>query len=212
MHVVFDLDGVLLDSESDLSWLDRALDATLSELGVERSGEHRQLLYPANLGTIEDAAETFKVPAEDLWATRDEYYTREKVTALRTGEIGPFPDVAVVRDLSSEYPLSIISNSPRRVIDVFLEVTGLDPFFDHSIGRGTDLQAVEHLKPDTHFYEKLRERAGTREFVYVGDTEGDAEFAARTGMTYIHLDREGGNESGGSPSLYEVARMIRALD
>lgn len=224
MHVVFDLDGVLLDSESDRSWLDRALDATLEELGVEGREEHRQLLYPANLTTIEDAATRFGVSATELWATRDAHYTREKVNALRSGEIGPFPDIEVVRDLAAEYPLSIISNSPGRVIEVFLEASGLKSAFEHRIGRGRDLQAVGHLKPDTHFYELLERRAGMRDFVYVGDTESDATFAARTGMTYVHLDREGrdgrevedgGNELGALTvchTLHEVAERIRMLD
>lgn len=31
-HVLFDLDGVLLDSETDLEWLDRALQEALEDL------------------------------------------------------------------------------------------------------------------------------------------------------------------------------------
>ena len=43
MHVAFDLDGVLLDSGSDLSWLDRAL--ALSLIIHPGAGGHCNALY-----------------------------------------------------------------------------------------------------------------------------------------------------------------------
>ncbi len=191
MHVVFDLDGVLLDSESDLDWLDRALDETLAAFDIEPSEAHRGRLYPANLREFERAAESFDVPVEELWSVRNDRYTREKLAAIESGEIGPYPDVDLVEDIGRDYPVSIISNSPQAVVEAFVEHTGLDGHVEHAIGRDPGLEAIDRLKPDTHFYEVLDDRADAEAYVYVGDTPSDAEFARRTGMDYIHLDRDG---------------------
>ena len=61
MHVGFDLDGVLLDSESDLAWLDRGLDSALDEIDVPATAEHRRRLYPGQVRNVEAVAADFGV-------------------------------------------------------------------------------------------------------------------------------------------------------
>jgi phosphoglycolate phosphatase len=207
MHVVFDMDGVLLDSRADLSWLDRALDDTLEAFDVEPTPERRELLYPTNLRDFERAATELGVPAGDLWPIRHSNYVREKDRAIRDGTIGPFPDIEELRALAQEYPVSIISNSPQTIVETFLEVAGLEAVVQHAIGRGETIAAIERMKPDPAFYDELVERAGNSAYVYVGDSTSDALFAQRTGMDFVHLDREVGE----ARSLAEATDRIRAL-
>ncbi len=47
--VVFDLDGVLLDSESDLTWLYEALKKTLEYLEIETSEENLSKIHSKNV-------------------------------------------------------------------------------------------------------------------------------------------------------------------
>jgi phosphoglycolate phosphatase len=96
VHLVFDLDGVLLDSESDLSWLERALDAALMELGLNPSEANRARLYPAGIEGFHSVADELGVDVERLWDIRHDNYLREKQTAIETGEIEPFDDVEVL--------------------------------------------------------------------------------------------------------------------
>lgn len=188
MNVGFDLDGVLLDSAADLAWLDRGLDAALAELEIERTEANRRKLYPDALADLEAVAAEFDVEPDHLWATRTRNYTEAKVAAIRSGELTPFEDLDAIQRVTDE-TLFCVSNSPQEVVDAFLESTGYDEAFDVAVGRGQSREALECLKPDPTMFEPIADELGEGEYVYVGDRDSDREFAARTGMGYVHLDR-----------------------
>lgn len=196
MHAVFDLDGVLLDSETDLSWLDRALSATLRAFDLPVTDANKRRLYPANVPEFERVARELDLDPQELWSVRNDVYTREKVAAIEQGELTPFPDVESLHHLSGDRDLHVISNSPQEVVEAFVSTYEYDGLFSVRIGRGTALEDLECMKPDPHFYRRLVDRTGDEEgpYVYVGDRETDRQFAANTGMEYIHLPRDGGDD------------------
>ncbi|MFW5922358.1 MAG: HAD family hydrolase [Halodesulfurarchaeum sp.] len=204
MHVAFDMDGVLLDSESTLDWLDRALAKTLDTFDVEPTRTNLELLYPTNLRDFDDAADTLGVPPAELWAVRHRNYVREKRAAIQSGEIGPFADIDELHSIAEIVPLSIISNSPESVVETFVAEAELADVIDHCIGRGPERTAVETMKPAPDFFERLDAMTDASGYVYVGDNTSDALFAQRTGMRFVHLDRE----VGAVTSLAAVRSMI----
>jgi len=188
MNVGFDLDGVLLDSAADLAWLDRGLDAALAELDIEPTESNRRKLYPDALADLETVATEFGVEPDHLWATRTRNYTEAKVAAIRSGELTPFEDLDAIERVTDE-TLFCVSNSPQEVVEAFLDVTGYDGEFSVTVGRGHAREALDRLKPDPAMFEPVADALGDGEYVYVGDRDTDREFAARTGMGYVHLDR-----------------------
>ncbi|MFB6300390.1 MAG: HAD family hydrolase [Halobacteriales archaeon] len=187
--VAFDLDGVLLNSEQDLSWLDRALSATLEELDLPVTEGNKDRLWPADVAKIERTAAQFGIAAERLWKVRNRHYTETKVAAIESGELEPFDDIDHLYTLDG--PFGIISNSPETVVERFVDVYDLEDLFTILIGRGADLQDLNRLKPEPHFYRELiaaTDQSASR-YVYVGNAESDRTFANRTGMEYIHVDR-----------------------
>lgn len=190
VHVAFDLDGVLLDSESDRSWLDCALSRTLEEFGLADSPAHRSKLFPATTAEFDQLADSIGIPSESLWTVRDRYYREEKLAAIETGELQPFDDVDALYHLDVD-GRHVISNSPREVVIAFVETYGFEDLFDACIGRGTAFGDIHQLKPDPHFYDELvsQTNAPHATYVYIGHTVGDERFAENTGMTYVNLDR-----------------------
>ena len=189
--VIFDLDGVLLDSETNLDWLDRSLKRALNELGVPITQENINKLYPGSLQDFETAVKEFDAPAEQIWNIRDKHYIEEKLDMIYRGDLRPFPDVDKLEKLLPEYSLAVISNSPREVVDKFIQTYNLENTFEAWTGRGSRLESLKKIKPHPHLFKKLKEKIGGRQFWYVGDREVDRKFAENTGMEFLHLTRNG---------------------
>ena len=193
MQLVFDLDGVLLDSESDLDWLWDALDNTLEAIGKPTTPANRERLAPGNLRNIYQVAEDWDVAATELWRIRNDHYLDAKLGAIQSGTIRPFDDVRLIEELSDD-PTHIISNSPQAVVEAFVATNGFDELFDVRLGRGDELDWLDRLKPARYFYDELVSTNGmTDDYLYVGNAETDRAFAETTGMGYHHVDRPAGD-------------------
>ena len=188
---VFDLDGVLLDSESDLTWLYTALEKTLKHLGMESSEENLMKIHSKNVHRFNAMSIELGVEAEDLWETRNREYIEEKIRAMKNGMIKPFSDVDCLYELKGKYGLSIISNSPQEIVDLFIEEFNYEDLFDCGIGRGASLVDLKKIKPNSHLLERLKERIQEKKLIYIGDSENDRKFAKNTGMEFMFLSRKG---------------------
>lgn len=205
MQLVFDLDGVLLDSETDRAWLDRALKAALDELERSAAEAVRAALYPPTVEGIRGVAAQLDLSPDRLWQVRNAHYVRVKCDAIESGELAPFEDVEGLSELGSEHDLHIASNSPTVVVDAFVETYGFDDLFGICIGRGERLADLDRLKPDPYLYRQLVDRLdGEAPDVYVGDTETDRAFAAATGMRFAHLTRD----NRGVESLRDLPALL----
>jgi phosphoglycolate phosphatase len=203
-NVVFDLDGVLLDSETNLDWLDRAMERTLEKLGIPVTRENVEKLYPGGLQEFEKSVEEFSIDPEKIWTIRDGYYIAEKLEMIERGNLKPFPDVEALDELLVQYSLGIISNSPDEVVDRFVRTYGFEDTFKAWVGRGSGLDSLKIMKPDPHLFRQLKDEMGGGKFWYVGDREVDRKFAEVTGMEFLYLSRN----SEGFESLTEIVDYL----
>ncbi|HEC89047.1 MAG TPA: hypothetical protein ENI44_00490, partial [Thermoplasmatales archaeon] len=121
---VFDMDGVLLDSESNPEWLNKAIIKTLEFLEIPVTRRNIEYLYPKNVRRIDDISRILGIPPDKLWEVRNRFYKGEKINAIRNRMITPFEDVRYLYLLKDKYEVDIISNSPQEVVDVFISEYG----------------------------------------------------------------------------------------
>jgi HAD superfamily hydrolase (TIGR01509 family) len=142
--VVFDLDGVLIDSEPVWEQVRRALVA-------ERGGHWAPDAQRRVMGM--STPEWARYLSEDLGVglPPDEVATAviDRMAARYTGHV-PFLDGAVeaVRRFAARWPLGVASSSPPRLIDTVLQSGGLRSCF--SVVMSTE--QVAHGKPEPDIY------------------------------------------------------------
>ena len=203
-----DLDGVLLDSESNLIWLIRSIKKTLSHFHIPLTDEHLANLHFQNIGAFKEVSKQLCIDPNVLWPIRNQYYTKEKLTAMKQRIINPFSDINVLYQLKNDFRLGIISNSPQSVVDFFVSEYGFTDLFSINIGRGSTMWDIEHLKPDIYLFTKAKSLIDTDQLFYIGDRETDRIFAQKAGMRYYHLNREKQQENSYS-SLKEIVSVLQ---
>jgi len=150
-HVIFDCDGVLIDSEKISMAVDMAL---LAENGIvlTEAEMYRRFVGP----TFEDMAaelerEYGKTLPPDLAARKD-----AMMLELYRRDLKPVPGViSMLRKLA--LPKSIGTNGPRNRALEALRLTGLVPFFGDRL---TTYEDVKNPKPAPDVYQLAAKRAG----------------------------------------------------
>ena len=207
--VIFDCDGVLIDSEGLASRVEAEL---LRDLGLDLSVEETQALF---LGKTVDgvldviAARTGKRPGSQFtynWAFATAH------AFMR--ELQPVQDVrAVAEELRSRgHPLAVASQSPLARVRFSLEVARLDHLFgDHVYVTSM----VPRPKPAPDIYLLAAERLGRRpgDCVVVEDSPAGAAAALGAGMQafgYAPHDTTAMQASGATliRSMQEILRHL----
>jgi len=153
--VIFDLDGVLADSEPCWNQIDAKL---LAEYGVTYRGEnHRDVLGVSYRLAVEFYKKAFGLSAsiEELMQRRGEI-----ATEFFANRVGLFPSAkATLEELRQmSLYLAVATSSVSASARPFLERHGLTPFFD-VIVTGDE---IERGKPDPDIYLLAAEKLGIR--------------------------------------------------
>lgn len=150
-HVIFDFDGVLIDSEDISMVIDRNL---LAESGVEltKAEMHARFVGKTFAGMVREieVQHGLKLP-EDLEARKDVL-----MLDLYRRELKPVPGVVPMLE-RLHLPRSIGTNGPRDRALEALKITGLDRFFGQRL---TTFEDVVNGKPAPDIYLLAAERAG----------------------------------------------------
>ncbi|HEY6205894.1 MAG TPA: HAD family phosphatase [Chthoniobacterales bacterium] len=149
--VIFDLDGVLADSEPSWDDIDAKL---LSEYGVAYRGEHhREVLGVSYKGSVELFKKTFNItaPTEELMRRRGEI-----ATEFFANKIGLFPHVKEVLEELRDMKLwlAVATSSVSASARPFLDRHQLTSFFDVII-TGDE---IERGKPAPDIYLRVAEK------------------------------------------------------
>ena len=197
--VVFDLDGVLVDSEGVWDEVRRGLaaehgrpwpdDATHRMMGMSTQEWSAYLADTVGVGgTAADVAATV------IERMADRY--REHLPLLPGAVEG-------VRRMAEAWPLGLASSSPRRLIDSVLEAAGLTDAFQVTMST----EEVEEGKPSPAVYLAVASRLGSHPetVVAIEDSSNGLRSAARAGMHVIAAPRP---DFPPAPDALELADVV----
>jgi HAD superfamily hydrolase (TIGR01509 family) len=179
--VVFDLDGVLLDTEE--LW-----DEARREIADERGGRWRPDAQQAMMGmsSPEWARYMHDVIGVPDPPGRIAGEVVERMTDLYRREL-PLIDGAIeaVRRIGARWPLGIASSSNRPLIDLFLELTGTQALFAATVS--SEEVAAGKPAPDVYLETAARLAVPPQRCAAIEDSENGIRSAAAAGMHVVAI-------------------------
>lgn len=180
--IVFDCDGVLVDSEpaSEEAWR-----RTVAEFGGSLdAGDFVRWIGRTDAEVARHYAEALGADAEAM-----DRRAREHLVSVLDDGLRPFDDALEAVDLvrHRELPTGVASNSPRWRLDAVMAAAGLQHLLENSVGG----DEVPHPKPAPFLYLEIASRLGAppADCLAVEDSPTGVESARRAGMTVIAVDR-----------------------
>jgi HAD superfamily hydrolase (TIGR01509 family) len=179
--VVFDLDGVILDSEELWNEVREAL-------ARERGGRWSERAQADMMGMSSKEWSRYMHDMVGLEESPEEI-NREVVRRMREryAERLPLVDGAVdeVKRIAAHWPLGLASSSNRELIDCALELAGLAPYFRATVSS----EEVERGKPAPDVYLEAARRLGVEpsRCVAVEDSANGIRSAHAAGMAVVAI-------------------------
>jgi len=179
--VVFDLDGVILDSEE--LW-----DEVREGLARERGGRWSEQAQADMMGMSSTEWSRYMHEVVGLEESPEEI-NREVVRRMLdryTSDLPMIPGAAeAVQRLAASWPLGIASSSNREVIDRVLEVSGLAPLFEATVSS----EEVARGKPAPDVYLEAARRLGVdpKRTVAIEDSANGIRSANAAGMGVVAI-------------------------
>lgn len=187
--LLFDTDGVILElTEGDRDRLERAVYAAFGEFATVPDDDHvADLIYRVDPDHLCEIAAEYDLDPEAFWAARDRHCSRVQRNAIDEGHVGMYDDVAALHALNR--PLGMVSTNQHATIEHVIERFDL-PLFETYYGREPTIRSLQRKKPAPYYIDRALSDLGTRDGLYVGDSEHDIVAANRAGLDSAFLRRE----------------------
>lgn len=176
--IFFDFDGTILDSWGLIAGV---FARVLDEYGVEYSEEHIRMLGMRMVKILGELGVSGGL-VEEIGNKFFEYLEDE----VREVELRGCCDLSVLRGLSEDFELVIVSNARRDYVGIGLEKLGIREFFSRVVGADEGGKDKDEI-----VVELIREMGLERsEVVYVGDRFSDVRFARKAGVRCVAVANE----------------------
>jgi len=202
--VVFDMDGVLLQSEE--VW-----DEVREEYVRERGGRYDAEIQRAMMGMSSPEWSRYLHDHAGMPDEPEEINAEvvRRMLARYRVQLPLIPGaVEAVERLAAHYPLGLASSSNRELIDTALDVSGLAPFFSATVSS----EEVAHGKPAPDVYLEAARRLGVdpSRCCAVEDSHGGIRSAKTAGMRVVAIPNPTYPPDAETLALADVT--VRSLD
>jgi HAD superfamily hydrolase (TIGR01509 family) len=196
--VIFDMDGVMIDSEPLWEKTERIL---LGRRGMDYNPIYRDKIVGLNQNDSGKLLrETFNLieTVEEIIAGRTEI-----LLGLYEKELELVPGLLILLKRLKEngFPLALASSSPLRVINFVLDKFSLNEFFSVIVSGDTIQLGKPH--PDIYFHTANKLGVEPRECVVIEDSINGVKSAKRAGMICIAVPDKGLNQKE-----FQIADLI----
>lgn len=180
--VLFDIDGVLLDSFSANTkfFQDLLVDSGYRKPSRQDNAKifHTDMLNTIRILTKEKSEEKIM----EIWKKGHKFKYPKDLLKIPSGSQD------VIRKLRSDYKLGIVTNRIKRGVDVFFEVSKMKKYFDTVVMyENTKKHKPE---PEPLLLAAKRLKIKPEMIVYVGDMKSDMLAAKAAGMKFILYSKE----------------------
>ncbi len=194
--VVFDMDGVILDSMKDHSWTYDAVEKVARKEGVERElGENEKAALLGEQGTERCVrlCQELGLDSRQVWTEICGATTKARIREIKSNGMGLVDGVEEVVNQfhSQDVRLALISNAPDEAVEFVVKYFGLESRFDFYLGL-RDFEDLALKKPAPDHLEVAKAELGRNPYLYVGDAESDVIAAHRANMdsAWLHPSKE----------------------
>jgi HAD superfamily hydrolase (TIGR01509 family) len=182
--VIFDLDGVLLDSE-------QVWDEAREQLAKERGGRwhenaQRDMMGMSSLEWSRYMHETIGLPEQPEEISRE---VVERLAKLYREHLPVVPGAReAVERLAARWPLALASSSNRELIDLALELLGVKHLFEVTVSS----EEVARGKPAPDVYLEAARRLGVdpKHAAAIEDSENGIRAAKAAGMRVLAIPNQ----------------------
>ena len=210
--VIFDFDGVLMDSGFDgFQWAFKARKNRAEENGWSINwDELAQGIFEPDTGQeIKPLLERNSVSWNQL-KQMEEAVADRKVEMAANNEIEIFQDSEEILE-NLDVPVAIVSNAYNEYLGKLLEELDIKNYIDFWLA--PNLSDIENyrkrMKPEPEMVEEVLENLGAEKAVMIGDQIEDVLAARNAGIDSIYINRDGDTESKAD---YSVENLTEALE
>jgi HAD superfamily hydrolase (TIGR01549 family) len=186
--VVFDNDGVLLELTELEPHYEGAREA-FAAVGVDDPAETdvEAMGIGVTPGKLESVCQRYNLDPATFWRERDRAIAQRQHEEMRAGRKCPYDDVHHLDALDCS--LGVVSSNQDATVEFAFEHFDLDRHFETVYGRPPTVESLHRKKPEPYYLEQALSDLGTRETLYVGDSETDIQAAHAAGIDAAFIRR-----------------------